>query len=217
MSAAATSTSSWTTVTSSHRRTHMPTWTLPTVRAASAPTPASATRSFSFTTAAAALEETSLPPRAPVRMPSLRSMAPPQPKFGRVASAPAPAPALDISSQTQFPSLGGGGGGSSLRAASTTAPTTTSSWSSAVRDTPPSEAALAAEKPTPKAETPAEHRARLAAIGTRCFDDGPTDYDGPEEEYDGFEGEEYTGEDDGGTELNAELLNDRRAGDHSDW
>jgi hypothetical protein len=211
MSAAATATDSWTTVTSSHRRTHMPAWTLPTVRASSAPipAPASATRSFSFTTAAAALEETSLPPRAPVRMPSLRSTGPPQPKFGRMA----PAPALDITSQTQFPALGGGGSGSSLRAASTPTTTTTSSWSSAVRDTPPSEAALAAEKPTPKAETPAEHRARLAAIGTRCFDDGPTDYDGPEEEdeYDGFEGEEY------GTELNADLMSDRRAGDHSDW
>lgn len=31
-----------------------------------------------------------------------------------------------------------------------------------------------------------ERRSRLAAIGTRCFDDGPEDYDGPDEDEDTY-------------------------------
>jgi hypothetical protein len=45
----------------------------------------------------------------------------------------------------------------------------------------------------------------LSAIGTRCFDDGPEDYDGPEE------GEEE------GEEFNAHLTSDRRRGDKGVW
>jgi len=46
----------------------------------------------------------------------------------------------------------------------------------------------------------------LSAIGTRCYDDGPEDYDGPEE---GEEGEE--------SEFNANLTSDRRRGDKGVW
>lgn len=45
----------------------------------------------------------------------------------------------------------------------------------------------------------------LSAIGTRCFDDGPEDYDGPDEE------EEGEGEGEG--EFNAHLTLDRRRGE----
>ena len=45
----------------------------------------------------------------------------------------------------------------------------------------------------------------LSAIGTRCFDDGPEDYDGPDE------GEEGEGEGEG--EFNAHLTLDRRRGE----
>ena len=47
----------------------------------------------------------------------------------------------------------------------------------------------------------------LSAIGTRCYDDGPEDYDGPEEgEEEGEEGE-----------FNANLTSDRRRGDKGVW
>ena len=45
----------------------------------------------------------------------------------------------------------------------------------------------------------------LSAIGTRCYDDGPEDYDGPEE------GEEEE------NEFNANLTSDRRRGDKGVW
>ena len=76
----------------------------------------------------------------------------------------------------------------------------------------------------------ADRHARLAAIGTRCYDDGPLDYDGPEEggyDEEGFgssgtpvvppgdEDDEY--EEATGGELNANIAQIRRAGDHSDW
>jgi hypothetical protein len=47
----------------------------------------------------------------------------------------------------------------------------------------------------------------LSAIGTRCYDDGPEDYDGPEE------GEEEEEE----SEFNANLTSDRRRGDKGVW
>ncbi len=68
----------------------------------------------------------------------------------------------------------------------------------------------------------AARRAHLAAIGTRCYDDGPVDYDGPEEG--GYDDEGFgSGEEDNeyeeatGGELNANIAQVRRAGDHSDW
>jgi len=48
----------------------------------------------------------------------------------------------------------------------------------------------------------------LSAIGTRCYDDGPEDYDGPEEDEE--EGEEES-------EFNANLTSDRRRGDKGVW
>ena len=69
------------------------------------------------------------------------------------------------------------------------------------------------------------HRSRLANIGTRCFDDGPMDYTGPEEFDDDDGAGSYreeahrvdtpTAPNDG--ELNANLAVSRRAGDKSDW
>lgn len=76
---------------------------------------------------------------------------------------------------------------------------------------------------------------RRALIGNRCFDDGPDDYDGGDEEYRGYEAEETLGEDDyappaemAGAEedarekaidadYNANLYNDRRRGDKGVW
>jgi hypothetical protein len=46
----------------------------------------------------------------------------------------------------------------------------------------------------------------LSAIGTRCYDDGPEDYDGPDE-----------GEEEEEGEFNAELTSNRRRGDKGVW
>ena len=78
-----------------------------------------------------------------------------------------------------------------------------------------------------------EHRRRLASIPTRCYDDGPDDYDPPEEddletdaygcptsyEYRGYDYErpDDREEDDEEEEFNAQLAITRRAGDKSDW
>jgi hypothetical protein len=66
-------------------------------------------------------------------------------------------------------------------------------------------------------------RARLAAIGTRSFDDGPEDYDGPEED----EGDGYvpagTGttddweEDASGNAMEEDQVATRRRGDKGVW
>lgn len=68
------------------------------------------------------------------------------------------------------------------------------------------------------------HRSRLATIPTRCYDDGPDDYD-PPEETDGYgfstsyEYRDYeeSAEADNSEEFNAHLAVDRRAGDKSNW
>jgi hypothetical protein len=60
------------------------------------------------------------------------------------------------------------------------------------------------------AEAERAQRARLAAIGTRCHDDGPEDYDGPEEN-----DEDYVPEGTGTTEdwADADGLHDASGGD----
>jgi hypothetical protein len=75
------------------------------------------------------------------------------------------------------------------------------------------------------------NRRRLASIPTHCYDDGPDDYDPPEEddldadaygfaesyEFRGYDYEEPTPEKEEDDQYNANLFVDRRAGDKSNW
>jgi hypothetical protein len=138
----------------------------------------------------------------------------------KAAAAPPAAPKQpDLSSLHDFPSLGG----------STTRGTDTRytvddehiipTWAKTVKEMVAREDVAGPITQRPHASAPPKsHRSRLAMIGTRCFDDGPADYDGPEEDDDGAgsycEERAYDVE---GDEFNAELAVSRRAGDNSDW
>ncbi len=65
----------------------------------------------------------------------------------------------------------------------------------------------------------AADRSRLSRIGNRCFDDGPEDYDGPEEDELFEDGEGMPAYEMGSAEaeFNAHLAVVRRSGDKSDW
>ena len=81
-------------------------------------------------------------------------------------------------------------------------------------------AAAAAALPDPHAPEVDDFRnpeamARRSRIGNRCWDDGPLDYDGPEE--DEMPPYEEDGEDDPDAEYNAGIVSDRRRGDNGVW
>ena len=117
----------------------------------------------------------------------------------RTERAAAAAKPLDITSMSAFPALGKPGGAATAKPkpSSTTAAATkaaplnfgAAAAAGAARDAEESVAATAAadayemEYARRRQErlAAAAHRSRLAAIGTRCHDDGPEDYDGPEE------------------------------------
>jgi hypothetical protein len=217
--AAAEADGGWSTVA----RKRMPEWGVPTARNASLP---------------------SLPARAPVRTAS--SGAPPPRLAGAWGAArPARAGAAiatrpDVGSMTEFPALaaGAGAGAGAGAAASLRLPST--GWAAKAAVLP-----IVAAEPTaiPAAALPQRTYAmgglrapssRLTHIGTRCFDDGPEDYNGPEEnDYaDGYgaddldegrtgtpvvAGEPQEGTEEGADEHNADLARVRRAGDHTDW
>lgn len=222
-------------------------------RQAPAPAPAPAgTRAFSFAAPATVAALDGAPPTMPPRAPSFRTpsaAAPPPPKggggawsaarpAGAVAAAAAPK-TVDVKSMTDFPTLGGAAAPRPMRKTTTAAaPATT--WSQTI---------ASATAPAPSLRTPAtddldsnlsflrsrlpaaapvaaatQRRSRLANIGSRCFDDGPTDYTGPEEfDDDDGAGSYHEVERRAGTpvaeegEFNADLAVSRRAGDKSDW
>lgn len=81
-------------------------------------------------------------------------------------------------------------------------------------------AAAAAALPDPHAPEVDDFRnpeamARRSRIGNRCWDDGPLDYDGPEE--DEMPPYEEDGEEDPDAEYNAGIVSDRRRGDNGVW
>jgi len=81
-------------------------------------------------------------------------------------------------------------------------------------------AAAAAALPDPHAPEVDDFRnpeamARRSRIGNRCWDDGPLDYDGPEE--DEMPPYEEGDEDDPDAEYNADTVSDRRRGDNGIW
>lgn len=223
---------SWTQVTGGRRSTASG-WGTPSVTA-----PATQRKPFSFasTETAAALDPTTATPAKKSATPG-GNWASSRPG-GAVSAAKAAIPRpLDIRSMSDFPTLGSSsappvGRSTAVSWSNTVAsritpaedhPKETFTSSSATdevdatlsflrnRRQPSATAAVTAAAPS--------RTSRLAAIGTRCFDDGPTDYDGPEEDDDGAgsyhvpeEGEEH-----GEGELNADLAVTRRAGDKSDW
>jgi len=188
-------------------------------------------------------ETTDTPPMTmPPRAPSSRMLqtGPPPPKLANTWSAARPAAAaskaVDIRSMSDFPSLGG-----PSTPAARSQSSTTMAWGRTVADRPVEEAVVAPSSSrvphsrlddietrltsaSGRVEDPARHRSRLANIGNRCFDDGPTDYTGPEEFDDDGAGSYREDERRADTptaavdgELNAELGVTRRAGDKSDW
>jgi hypothetical protein len=204
----------WTHV-ASRRRPEPTGWGTPTTRT---PAPvASTTRpGFSFSSAAtvAALEG-----KTPAKKPAAAAPAP----WKAAAAPPAAAKQPDLSSMRDFPTLGGG---SAARPTVVAAAPELPSWARTVKEMAAREDAAEEEGPylrrRPAMAAPPSHRSRLAMIGTRCFDDGPADYDAPEEDDDGAGSyrEERAGTpayDAEGDELNAELAVTRRAGDKSDW
>lgn len=178
----------------------------------------------------------SMPPRAPSSR--ILQTGPPPPKSAARPAASAPK-AVDIRSMSEFPSLGG----NPTAAAPAAQRPNAISWSSTVADM------AVREAPTVTVATPQTHprgsidadmaflrsryrlpdatattrRSRLANIGTRCFDDGPVDYTGPEEFDDDGAGSYHEEDHRVSTptategELNADLAVSRRAGDKSDW
>lgn len=115
----------------------------------------------------------------------------------RTERAAVAAKPLDITSMSAFPALGGAAKPKPAPAAATKAAPLNfgaAAAAGAARDAEESVAATAAadayeaEYARRRQErlAAAAHRARLAAIGTRCYDDGPEDYDGPEENDDGY-------------------------------
>lgn len=169
-------------------------WGTPTARPAPAPAPAPTRAGFSFASAAtaAALDGTSMPPRAP----SSRTIStgPPPPKPGGSWGAARPTGAVaaakdanktpNIQSMKEFPTLGGGAR-PRPSAASATAAAPAPSWSRTVAE---ASARVDAEAAAEAAEAAAEEarqrreaecaavtqrRSRLATIGSRCFDDSP--------------------------------------------
>jgi hypothetical protein len=227
VAAANESESSWTHVTGGRRSAPAPApapsssgWGTPTTTAARKPF------SFASTETAAALDTTA------TKKPT-GNWASSRPG-GAIASAKAAIPRpLDIASMSDFPTLGSA---SSAPVARATAPTTT--WSSLAATRPVEEVTTAAtatagptdeidatlsflrnrrKAPTHSATAAPSRTSRLAAIGTRCFDDGPTDYDGPEEDDDGAGSYHVPEEGESTGELNADLAVTRRAGDKSDW
>jgi hypothetical protein len=81
-------------------------------------------------------------------------------------------------------------------------------------------AAAAAALPDPHAPAEEDFRnpeamARRSRIGNRCWDDGPLDYDGPEE--DEMPPYEEGDEEDPDAEYNANTVSDRRRGDNGIW
>lgn len=144
------------------------------------------------------------------------------PKGAATAAAPTPAP-LSVKDKTAFPPLGG------AKKASLTAKkhldfrtaAEHGATAAAVRekDEREYEAYMALHAPT--VATSAAHRARLSRIGNRSFDDGPEDYDGPEEDElledsegaPAYEMDEAEAE----AEFNAHLAVVRRSGDAGVW
>lgn len=215
MSAAANSTSNgWTTVTSSssnRNRSHESSpWS-------SAPRRQEAPAAFARTTRPGGRFD---PPPPPSSTAASRERAA---EATRVA-------ALDFSSASAYPSL------SSTRAASAPTPAPTLNYRGAVVTTEARTATAAADayeveyarrrqERLAAEEAERVRRARLAAIGTRSFDDGPEDYDGPEE--DEGEGDGYvpagTGttddweEDASGNAVEEDQIATRRRGDKGVW
>jgi hypothetical protein len=157
--------------------------------------------------------------------------------------------ALKFNDDSEYPTLGGGA--ARPKPAMMTPPSKSAlNFKTVVEATAARDAAAAAEEAIWRAREEREMLlARLAAasaeqrrrtlIGTRCFDDGPDDYDGGDdhEEYRGYEGEEILGTDDyvpptemaaaaeyvresaadADADFNADLYRDRRLGDKGVW
>lgn len=153
--------------------------------------------------------------------------------------------ALKFDDDAEYPSLGGGSTRSKPMAPP---PKSALNFKTVVEATAARDAAAAAEEAIWRAREEREMLlARLAAasaeqrrralISNRCFDDGPDDYTGDDEEYRGYEGEETLGADDyappvemtvaseyeregaadADADFNADLYRDRRMGDKGVW
>jgi hypothetical protein len=127
--------------------------------------------------------------------------------------------ALALDSETSYPSLGGAAAArpyaSTLNFGRTVA-------TMAAREKAEEEARAAAAAASLEYTSSSDagwiptHRSRRRFIGTRCFDDGPEDYDGPEEDFGDYMSDDGNEEEDGaeeGTgEFNAELAVTHRRG-----
>lgn len=215
MNATAASDNTWTHV-AARRRPDPTGWGTPTTRTP-APAASSTRPGFSFSSAATVA---ALDAKTPAKKPAVAA------PWKAAAAPPAAAKQPDLSSMRDFPTLGGGGTARSTVVAATPE---LPSWARTVKEMAAREDAVEEEspylrrRPAMAAPVPASsHRSRLAMIGTRCFDDGPADYDGPEEDDDGAGSyrEDRTGTpiyDADGEEFNANLAVTRRAGDKSNW
>ena len=165
MSAAATSSDGWTAVVSRSRQ------------------PGSATSTTATPSRSTPFSSSRRPFELSTRGPTLQSQ--------RAAAETSRTAALDFSSSTAYPSL------TAAKPIATAAKSGMNFRSvvaaTAARDAEESVTAIAAADAYEAEYTrrrqayliaESERRNRLAAIGTRCFDDGPEDYDGPEEDED---------------------------------
>lgn len=136
-------------------------------------------------------------------------------KWGTPAPAPAPAP-LSVKDKSAFPPLGGAKKASLPAKSSLDFRTAAESGakSAAAREEEYLKDAAYKELLASASSTDS-YRARLSRIGNRSFDDGPEDYDGPEEDelYEDSEGMPAMEE----TEFNAHLAVVRRSGDAGVW
>lgn len=130
--------------------------------------------------------------------------------------------ALAFDSESAYPSLGNNSG---ARAQTIT----TMNFSKTVADMAEREreAAILMQQRTAAAEEAfdadefyARGIRRRAQLGTRCYDNGPEDYNGPEEfndDEDEYEEESEVNEDEDNGEFNAHLAETRRRGDKGIW
>jgi hypothetical protein len=125
--------------------------------------------------------------------------------------------ALAFASESAYPSLSGGGGTRAVH-------NTTMNFSKTVADMAEREreAAILMQRDEEEVFDADEFYAsgirRRAQLGTRCYDNGPSDYNGPEEiedEYD--EGENDVEDEENAGEFNAHLAAARRRGDNGIW
>ena len=176
MSAAAPSNTDWTTVASSQRRTWGSPSVAPTLSAA--PTAFSSGRRPQTEAPAAFSRRTDSRPAPPMSHGSAL-------RTERSAEATRTA-ALNFTSMDAYPALGGAATSAPALRAPTmdfraAAATGAAATATAAADAYEVEYARRRQERLAAEAAERARRARLAAIGTRTFDDGPEDYDGPDE------------------------------------